>query len=1063
MASGAVGFNSCVILPAIYSVNMDDTFGDGWNTGAVSVDGVVYSVPDSDGDFTTTSNFTQYMTGPVTSNVGSCPVYGCMDPLAANYDVTATVNETSSTDSTDPCTYGIPGCTDATACNFDAGATANDGSCTYAAAGFDCNGDCLVGDAVTLSLYDSYDDGWNYFDGTIQSLTIDGVDYTTTAGTVSFTLCLDLTACTFVTFNPATGWNDDCSWDVVDAFGAVIASGGPASGTVGAGCGVLGCADTAALNYDATADSCDGIVGGTDTSCCIYPPANDACSEAIAVICGDVVSGSTVNSTQGVEDFISPDCGVEITTTGVWYSFSSTGSEEVTFSLCGSAFDTKINVFSGTCGDFVCEGGNDDACATQSEVTLITSPSPTDYLIFVSGYALTGAFVLEVSCDVASCVPPVNDLCSGALPIPDGVAFMDDNVCAQANDLDPTCLFGFQSVYGVWYTWNSGANNALTLDFGPAVTPDAGDSAVVDPYITMYSGNCANPTEENCFNGLTSEDIGGLTINTTYYFLVSSIGDEVNQGQYDLMLTGGIAGCTTVGACDYDASATVDDGTCDLSCLGCTDSTATNFDPDATFDDGSCIFCTDNWVTITAGGGAWDAEITWQLLDGSGVLVASGAAETQNACLVDDCYTVNMFDSFGDGWNGAEITFTDAADNVLGSGTISSTTGATGTFDIGIGLTCPVLGCTDENATNYDETADTDDSSCLYLGCTDTAACNFDGASIDNGGFLTDDGTCCFTNCVTVTITDSAGNGGTSVLIGNELGTIVLASLTGEGSEISETFCIADECALVSISTDFNSAQAGVVITDQNGELLNFATGSISGGSTTTITVGAAVGCVVSGCNDATALNYNAAANADCLDVFGGTDVSCCVYPVANNDCDGAIALAAGVEAAWDTNNSDDSGNNCSPTLINDVWYTYTPTCDLEVTVTSSSNQGGQVAIWEGDCSALTLVECGPNEGLIGTTISAVLTAGVTYSIQTGSNADFGSLSTGTILLEEGLCRGCTYSSSPDYSADAFIDDGSCTFEENSCPGDFTGDGFISVSDLGGFLSAFGTFCVDED
>ena len=58
-------------------------------------------------------------------------------------------------------------------------------------------------------------------------------------------------------------------------------------------------------------------------------------------------------------------------------------------------------------------------------------------------------------------------------------------------------------------------------------------------------------------------------------------------------------------------------------------------------------------------------------VDGSGVLVASGAAETQNACLVDDCYTVNMFDSFGDGWNGAEITFTDAADNVLGSGTIS--------------------------------------------------------------------------------------------------------------------------------------------------------------------------------------------------------------------------------------------------------------------------------------------------------------------------------------------------------------------------------------------------------
>jgi len=88
-----------------------------------------------------------------------------------------------------------------------------------------------------------------------------------------------------------------------------------------------------------------------------------------------------------------------------------------------------------------------------------------------------------------------------------------------------------------------------------------------------------------------------------------------------------------------------------------------------------------------------------------------------------------------------------------------------------------------------------------------------------------------------------------------------------------------------------------------------------------------------------------------------------------------------------------------------------------------------------------------------------VLTAGVTYSIQTGSNADFGPLSTGTILLEEGLCRGCTYISSPDYSAAAGIDDGSCTFEDCSCPGDFTGDGFINVSDLGGFLGAFGEAC----
>ena len=223
-----------------------------------------------------------------------------------------------------------------------------------------------------------------------------------------------------------------------------------------------------------------------------------------------------------------------------------------------SALDTKINVFSGSCGAYLCAGGNDDDCGLQSNVTVITSATPTDYFIHVSGWnGQVGLFDLTVTCDVASCVPPVNDVCASAFPIPDGVAFLDDNVCAQANDLSPACA-GFGAVDGVWYTWNSGASNALTLDFGPAVTPDAGDSAAVNPSIAMFSGNCANPTELNCFNGAASESITGLNINTTYYFLVFTDAD-VDQGQFDLMLTGGVAGCATVGACNYDASATVDE------------------------------------------------------------------------------------------------------------------------------------------------------------------------------------------------------------------------------------------------------------------------------------------------------------------------------------------------------------------------------------------------------------------------------------------------------------------------------------------------------------------------
>ena len=50
-------------------------------------------------------------------------------------------------------------------------------------------------------------------------------------------------------------------------------------------------------------------------------------------------------------------------------------------------------------------------------------------------------------------------------------------------------------------------------------------------------------------------------------------------------------GCTYAFACNFDASANVDDGSCELeSCRGCMYATAENYDPAAGHDDGSCVF-----------------------------------------------------------------------------------------------------------------------------------------------------------------------------------------------------------------------------------------------------------------------------------------------------------------------------------------------------------------------------------------------------------------------------------------------------------------------------------------
>ena len=52
-----------------------------------------------------------------------------------------------------------------------------------------------------------------------------------------------------------------------------------------------------------------------------------------------------------------------------------------------------------------------------------------------------------------------------------------------------------------------------------------------------------------------------------------------------------VPGCTDLNACNYDATATTDDGSCEyISCVGCIDSTACNYDPTSTLDDGSCEY-----------------------------------------------------------------------------------------------------------------------------------------------------------------------------------------------------------------------------------------------------------------------------------------------------------------------------------------------------------------------------------------------------------------------------------------------------------------------------------------
>ncbi|MBC8265780.1 MAG: hypothetical protein H8E84_02330, partial [Flavobacteriales bacterium] len=194
-----------------------------------------------------------------------------------------------------------------------------------------------------------------------------------------------------------------------------------------------------------------------------------------------------------------------------------------------------------------------------------------------------------------------------------------------------------------------------------------------------------------------------------------------------------IYGCTGPSFCNYDSTATCDDGSC-FGMMGCTDAFASNYDAMATCDDGSCIPCTDNQVTIIINTGNWGYEMDWNLTNSSGVVVASNCCvlnyfsttdsmEVVELCLPDDCYSMNMFDYYGDGWNGGtyEIWTTGPINSatMIASGTalnMNNVAGPAGSDNVQIGTTvsCAVLGCTDPTATNYDPNATVDDGSCIF-------------------------------------------------------------------------------------------------------------------------------------------------------------------------------------------------------------------------------------------------------------------------------------------------------------------------------------------------------------
>jgi choice-of-anchor B domain-containing protein len=251
----------------------------------------------------------------------------------------------------------------------------------------------------------------------------------------------------------------------------------------------------------------------------------------------------------------------------------------------------------------------------------------SNYPYFASGVVAVshieeGLFLLSLSGNISDlgCTDPA--ACNYS---PDAIE--DNGLCAE-NDACGVCGGNDSSCSGCTNTIACNYDPSATIDDGSCIIggveitftiltdnypgettwsiADASGSVVITggPYsssATTYSSTVC--VDDGCYD-LTINDSFGDGICCGYgtgNYVITSQGETlVSGGEFastetiNFCISGGepdVPGCTDYTACNYDSTATLDDGSCDyISCAGCTDYTACNYDSTATLDDGSCEY-----------------------------------------------------------------------------------------------------------------------------------------------------------------------------------------------------------------------------------------------------------------------------------------------------------------------------------------------------------------------------------------------------------------------------------------------------------------------------------------
>jgi len=374
------------------------------------------------------------------------------------------------------------------------------------------------------------------------------------------------------------------------------------------------------------------------------------------------------------------------------------------------------------------------------------------------------------------------------------------------------------------YTISSGSSASYTVDLCSGVdavfTYTAGSYAYENSWVVLdangdqaWSASGSGMSSGGTLTENVTPNCGGCANSCEYTInLTDSYGDGWNGGTLTVSQNGEELGSYTISS-GSSASYTVE------LCSG--------VDAVFTYTAGSYAY-ENSWVVLDANGAqAWSAN-------GSGM--SSGGTLTQNVtpscgsapveCTTTCAYTLELEDSYGDGWNGGTLSVMQAGTTVSGSYTIESGTSATYTVDLCSGV---------DAVFTYTPGSYADENSFVVKDQDGTTVWSYSGS--DGAGSHTVTPNCggagptpCENSCDYVfVLTDSYGDGWSGSYSGDNIGSLdieqngalvqTLTLSTGSSQTYNVALCNGQEVTLT-LHPDYYSDEMGLTVYDAAGAVI---------------------------------------------------------------------------------------------------------------------------------------------------------------------------------------------------------------------------------------------------